>query len=403
MIRVPSRSLRLLVAGLTVAVAGAACGTPTKKGSAEGKVETTTTTIAKGPDTTAAQLRSKLTGLLQEHVYLAAATTGATVAGRADEGSAAAAALDGNSDALIDNFTAIFGKDTGAKFGELWKKHIGYVGAYAQGSASAVNDLAQYAKDFGVFINSILPSLPADAVTALVVTHEQTLKAVIDAQKARNQNEAYGDLRVAAGHMSMVGAGLSGAIAKQSPDKVGGDPASKASDLVTTLNTLLREHVYLVSAATGATVAGRADEAAAAKAALDANSDALTGAIATVYGNDAGAQFAPLWKQHIDFLMSYASAVAAKDQAKADEAMDNLLNYTADFGAFINAASPKLTKDAVAGLVKTHVFTLKDEIDAQAAKNFTKAYASERTAADHMAMIATALATTVVAQFPAKF
>jgi hypothetical protein len=54
-------------------------------------------------------------------------------------------------------------------------------------------------------------------------------------------------------------------------------------------------------------------------------------------------------------------------------------------------------------LIKTHVFTLKDVIDAQAAKNFAKAYTNERTAADHMTMMATNLATTIVAQFPTKF
>jgi hypothetical protein len=110
-----------------------------------------------------------------------------------------------------------------------------------------------------------------------------------------------------------------------------------------------------------------------------------------------------LWKKHIDFLVDYTNAVAAKDQRKADEAMGDLLGYTEEFGAFLNAASPKLTKDAVAEMIKTHVFTLKDVIDAQAAQDFTKAYNTERTAADHMAMIATGLATTVVAQFPTKF
>jgi hypothetical protein len=403
MIRVKSRLLRLAAAGLTLAVLGAACGTP-QKDSSKGKVaETTTTTIAKGPDTTAAQLRSKLNGLLQEHVYLAAAAAGALIGGRGDEATAASAALDGNSDALTDNFTAIFNSDTGTKFGELWKKHVGYFVAYAQGNGQAANDLAQYAKDFGTFINSILPTLPADAVTNLTTQHEQTLKAVIDDQKSGNEAKAYTDLRAAAAHMATVAAGLSGAIAKKNPDKIGGDPASKAADLVTTLNVGLREHVYLAAAATGGALGGRADEFTGAKAALDANSDDITKAMAGVYGPEAGTAFAPLWKKHIDFLVDYTNAVAGKQQTKADQAMGNLLAYTEDFGAFISTASPKLTKDAVAELIKTHVFTLKDLIDAQAAKNFAKAYTSERTAADHMAMIANGLATTVVAQFPAKF
>jgi hypothetical protein len=400
---------RLATAGLTLALLGAACAGPNPDASAKGKVDaTTTTTIAKGPDTTAAQLRSKLTGLLQEHVYLAAAATGAVIGGRTDEVTAASAALDGNSKALADNVTAIFAgtepdATTAKQFGDLWRRHIGYVVAYAQGSATAAADLAQYAKDFGAFINSLLPSLPADAVTNLATQHEQTLRAVIDAQRAKNQAEAYTALRTAAAHMATVGAGLTGAIAKKLPDKIGGDPTSKAAELLTNLNADLREHVFLASAATGAALGGRADEFTAAKAALDANSDAVTSVIAGVYGDEAGKQFAPLWKQHIDFLVDYTSAVVAKDQAKADEAMGNLLGYTEAFGAFINAASPKLGKDAVADLIKTHVVTLKDVIDNQAAKNSTRAYDTERTAADHMAMIATGLATTVVAQFPTKF
>src|SRR3954452_15894713 len=95
MIGVDRGSVRLLAAVLTFGLLGAACGTPEKSGSAEGKVETTTTTIARGPDSTAAMLRSKLTGLLQEHVYLAAAAAGATIGNRADEFTAASAALDG--------------------------------------------------------------------------------------------------------------------------------------------------------------------------------------------------------------------------------------------------------------------------------------------------------------------
>jgi hypothetical protein len=411
MIRVSSRSLRLAAAGLTVALLGAACAGPNPDASSKGKVdETTTTTIAKGADTTAAQLRSRLTGLLQEHVYLAAMATGAIAGGRSDEVAAASKALDGNSKALADNMTAIFtgtepksDAETVKGFADLWNRHVGYVVAYAQGSSSAVNDLAQYAKDFGAFINSLLPSLPADAVTNLVTQHEQGLRAVVDAQKSKNDGQAYTALLAAAAHMTTVGAGLSGAIAKKLPDKIGGDPSSKAATLLTTLNAGLREHVFLASAATGAALGGRSGEFAGASAALDTNSDAIVGAIAGVYGDDAGRQFAPLWKKHIGFLVDYTTAVATKDQPKADKAMGDLLAYTEDFGAFISAASPKLTKDAVVDLIKTHVFTLKDVIDAQAAKDFAKADGAARTAADHMAMIATGLATTVVAQFPDKF
>ena len=74
MIRVPSRPLRLIAAAVAIGVLGTACGSGGGS-AAKGKVldSTTTTTIAKGADTTAAVLRSTLNGLLEEHVYLASA------------------------------------------------------------------------------------------------------------------------------------------------------------------------------------------------------------------------------------------------------------------------------------------------------------------------------------------
>src|SRR3954451_5818298 len=102
--------IRLAAAGLALALLGAACAGPNPDACAKGKVqETTTTTIAKGPETTAAGLRSKLTGLFQEHVFLSAAV--ASSRGRPDESTAAQAALDGNSEALVANMTAIFTGD----------------------------------------------------------------------------------------------------------------------------------------------------------------------------------------------------------------------------------------------------------------------------------------------------
>jgi hypothetical protein len=337
----------------------------------------TTSTIARGPETTAAQVRSRLTGILQEHVYLAAAA--AASRGRADEQAAAQSALAGNAKALSDNLTSLFtGNDADAakQISALWTAGV-----------------AQNAGDIASQFNRALPALPPEAVSGPLSAAEQAIGGGTN----------FTALRGAAAQMVTLGASLAGAIHQKYPDRIGGDPASKASDLLTALNAGLQEHAFLASAATNAALGGRADEFTSAKTALDANSDALTGVIGGIYGPDGGKAFAPLWKQHIDFLVDYTTAVGAKDQPKADKAMADLLAYTEAFGAFINTASPKLTKDAVAELIKTHVFTLKDVIDAQAAKEFDKAYVFERTAADHMTMIASNLAITVVAQFPKNY
>src|SRR4029453_5562531 len=163
-----------------------------------------------------------------------------------------------------------------------------------------------------------------------------------------------------------------------------------------------REHIFLAAAATGAALEGRDAEFKAAAAALDGNSVDIAKAIGSVYGKDAGEAFLPLWRKHIGFVVDYTVGVATKDSAKADKAVSEHIQYTQDFGAFLSAASPKLPKSVVADLVKHHVVTLKDVIDAQAQKDSGRAYTAVRTAAAHMQMIADPLGEPVGRRFPAK-
>jgi hypothetical protein len=144
---------------------------------------------------------------------------------------------------------------------------------------------------------------------------------------------------------------------------------------------LFREHIFLAAAATGAALDGRDAEFKAAAAALDGNSVDIANAVGSVYGKDAGEAFLPLWRKHIGFVVDYTVGVATKDVAKSDTAVNELIQYTRDFGAFLSAASPKLPKAVVADLVKHHVVTLKAVIDAQAAKDPARAYTAVRMAA----------------------
>ena len=83
--------------------------------------------------------------------------------------------------------------------------------------------------------------------------------------------------------------------------------------------------------------------------------------------------------------------------------MSDLVGYTGDFGAFLASANPNLPKAAVADLVKTHVLTLKDVVDAQAAGDQRRAFTALRSAASHMMMIADPLASAIAEQFPNRF
>src|SRR5262249_60330891 len=100
----------------------------------------------------------------------------------------------------------------------------------------------------------------------------------------------------------------------------------------------------------------------------------------------------------IGFSVDCTGGVSPKVQAKQQKAVNDLMAYTQDFGAFLSSANPNLPTGAVADLVKHHLVTLKDVIDAQASRDYARAYAAERGAVGHMQMIGDPLASAIVQQ-----
>jgi hypothetical protein len=368
-------------------------------------------TSAKNANWTATDLRSNLNALLGEHVLIAAVATSHALGGRDAAFNGAVGGLDANSIDIAKAIGAVYGADAEKAFLPLWRKHIGFFVDYTTGVATkdkakqdkAVADLVGYSQDFGAFLSSANPNLPKSAVADLVKGHILSLKDVVDAQAAGDWPKAYAATRSAYHHMQMVGDPLASAIAKQFPNRFPGAPHAPAATLRTTLNMALREHAIIAAMATGSALGGREGEFKAAANALDGNSIDIAKAIGSVYGAGAEKAFLPLWRKHIGFVVDYTIGLAAKDKAKQDKAVNDLIKYSEDFGAFLASANPNLPKNTVADLVKGHIITLKDVVDAQAAREWTKVYANLRMAASHMAMIADPLGTAIAKQFPDRF
>ena len=181
--------------------------------------------------------------------------------------------------------------------------------------------------------------------------------------------------------VALVGAGCGYTQNAQMSDAAhpGAMPSSvSAAELRTGLNTLLDEHVYLAASATDAALGGRDAESKASARALDANSVDIAKAIGSVYGRGTEEAFLP------------------------PVAMNDLLGYTQDLGAFLNSANPNLRKTVVADLVKTHILNLKDVVHAQAAKGPAKTWVAVGHAAGHVQMFAYPLAAAIANQFPEK-
>jgi hypothetical protein len=177
-----------------------------------------------------------------------------------------------------------------------------------------------------------------------------------------------------------------------------------AAELRATLTAGLQEHVYLAGIAISTGVGAGLDSAEfkAAAGTLDKNSIALSEAIGSVYGGEAGKQFLALWRDHIGFFVDYTKAKATGDAKGAQAAKQGLNDYRAEFGAFIASANPNLTQKAVADELKPHVNSVFTTIDAVVAKS-PKTFDLLQEAASHMPTTANVLAGAIAKQYPDKF
>lgn len=408
----------LLALGL---VAGA-CGSDDTGGAAPDETTAPSGDLATSL-TGASTLRAGLTGLLTEHVYLAALATGSALRGDTAGFEAYAAALNGPTDSntadLVDAITSAYGDEVGAAFDGLWRSdgHIPAFVAYTQAVAAddtaaadkAVSDLLAYASTFGTTLNSVNPNLPADVVTEGVKMHITTLKTVVDAQKAGDQPKVYASLREAYGHMAGFAEALAGATAAQFPDTFDGDASSPAAGLRAGMTSLLREHVFLAASATGGALGGRQPQFEAAAGALNgptgSNTADIVAAITSIYGDDVGNAFDGLWRSdgHIGAFVAYTQAIAGDDQAAADKAVEDLLAYAKTFGTTMNSVNPNLPADAVEDAIVMHATTLKAVVDAQKAGDAGQVAKLLRAAVHHMSGTADVLAEATVKQFPDTF
>lgn len=181
-----------------------------------------------GPiDTDAVAFRTALNLGLQEHLYLATFATGAALGGRAEEVTAAAAALEANGKGLGTVIGGLYDAAAETRFNELWEAHNDYFFAYTTGvaeddtdaKAAAVTDLTtKYVPDFAEFLADAT-KIPETALTGLIASHVTTTKAVVDAQAGTNWTATVEADRTAGHHMTELGDPLAKAIVALKPDK----------------------------------------------------------------------------------------------------------------------------------------------------------------------------------------
>ncbi|WP_175986898.1 copper amine oxidase [Bacillus sp. Marseille-Q1617] len=362
--------------------------------------------------TPASDLRTTLQHYLSEHAYLAVESMRRGADGTEDF-DAAANALNANTEDLTGAITSVYGEEAGNQFNEMWSNHIGFFVDYVKATGAnnqaakdeALKNLDGYRAEFSKFLETATGErLESDSLAEGLQMHVNQLVGAFDSYVAGDYEKAYEYEREAINHMHMVAKGLSSAITDQYPDKFENTMAvTPAADLRSTLNHLLTEHAALATMAMQNGIDGSEDFDASVDA-LNANTEALSAAIASVYGEEAGNQFKEMWSNHIGFFVDYVKATGAEDEAAKKEALQNLDNYRADFSKFLETATDgRLKSDALAEGLQMHVDQLVGAFDSYAAGDYEKSFEDIRMAYEHMLNPAKGLSSAIVDQYPDKF
>jgi hypothetical protein len=176
------------------------------------------------------------------------------------------------------------------------------------------------------------------------------------------------------------------------------DPVAFHADM----RKLWEDHVtwtrlYLVSA-----IAGLPDTEATAGRLLQNQAD-IGAAVASFYGDEAGAAVTDLLRQHILIAADLVTAAKAGDETATTQKKDEWYANADEIAAYLAAANPAWPEDTLQGMMRTHL----DQTLAEATARLTGDWQADIAAYDeiheHILRMADALADGIVAQFPERF
>jgi hypothetical protein len=154
---------------------------------------------------------------------------------------------------------------------------------------------------------------------------------------------------------------------------------------------LLGEHMELIIDTQRATFAG-APQFKAAAAQVNANTTALTKAMAALVGPTKAAEFQTAWANHVEGLLAYTAAVAGNDQNAKTVAKQNLDGFAERLALyFSDIVKNVLAADPLTKAITAHDQHLIDHVDAYAAKDYPRAQQMELEGYQQMLEVANTL------------
>ena len=346
----------------------------------------------------AADLAVRLQALLGQHSILAADVMRSRIRGDDDFVQAANAALGKNSDAMTTLIGQLFGSATASSFKPMWSEHVVEVVAYASALAEhddaarahAREELVEYEKELADFLAGASKGrLSPGAANAAVGMHVDHLTTQADAYAAKDYATADRINREGYGHAYDLGLALAEALLPAADRAALQAPIWR---LRSQLGKLLAEHAVLVQDVNRAAVTNSPDFDAAAKM-VNENTRALASAIDTLFGAPAAKSFQALWADHVEQLVAYGAATAAKDSARQDQARTALREFERQMATFLAAATGgRMGEGDLSAALLAHDQMLLRHADAYGAKDYATAHDLAHETYDHMFEVARQLA-----------
>jgi hypothetical protein len=175
-----------------------------------------------------------------------------------------------------------------------------------------------------------------------------------------------------------------------------------ATTLRQDMRKLWTDHVvwtrdYIVAAV------GDQPDAQAAAARLMKNQEDIGAAVANHYGKPAGDKLTALLKEHISIAVDIIKFAKAGDKASQQQADAKWRRNGEEIADFLSKANPNWPRATLVDMMNKHLSTTTDEVVARLTKDWDADVKAYDAVYDHILVMADALSSGIIKQFPEKF
>ena len=180
---------------------------------------------------------------------------------------------------------------------------------------------------------------------------------------------------------------------------IGNSNPTRVAEVKQALRDLWVEHIFSIRHV----ATNNSDERDAAEKEVAANSNLIAHIMKPFYGDAISDKLGRLLNSNYSAIREYSDATVAGNKARQDAALDLLESNTDDIADLLSRVNPYLRKDTIQGLIASHGTHQILQVNLYKERKYARLMATWPTMRRQVYVIADALTTGLVRQFPDKF